>query len=233
MRLSRLLRWFVLAMVGAAAAAGLSILLFPAWLGLADRLLHSCVVLAALGLASIGCAVPMERGKLTGLMRSGLLVAGVTAVTWMTLLWFPLAFDTEQRLAKGVGTTTVWVLLVMVIGLFMIPRMTLRAAVILRAVTMGLASLLAILVVALLWTRSGLGSPPLIGAISVAATLTGCALPMTLLLARFHELRSGRNPEPFRMALAVTCPRCNQRQMIRTGGDQCAACGLRITVSIP
>ncbi len=48
----------------------------------------------------------------------------------------------------------------------------------------------------------------------------------------FARLRSGDRPAVDPLPLRVTCPRCKAAQKLKTEGDSCSECGLRIKVSL-
>ena len=227
MGLRRLLAWTTLgALMGAAVLYVIGLLAFPLNTFNAAT---SCMIVAAFGVVSIGCVLPMERGKLVWLMRAGLIAVAGTAVLWLTTVWTPWS---GLRAYQVAGTTTTLAVLVMVIGLLMLPRIDLKAARLLRQLTIVLLLPLAGTMVAVIWDT---GSDPtfVLETMIVLFVLSACSGAMALVTGWWPDIEAGEDTDSIRLPFAVTCPRCGLRQAMHTGGDRCAACALRIKVSVP
>lgn len=228
MGLRRLLAWTTLgAFLGAALLYVIGLLTFAVNTFNAAA---SCMIVAGLGAVAIGCVLPVERGKLVWLMSAGLIAVAGSVVLWLMTVWtlWP------ARWVYQVGSTmTTFAVLVMLIGLLMLPRIQLRAALLLRRLTIVLLLPFAGTIFAMIWSDPG--SNPAVGSetMTVLFVLCACSGAMTLVTARWPDIDTGDVAETVRLPFAVTCPRCGSRQTLHTGGDRCAACALRIKVSVP
>ncbi len=226
MGLRRFLAWTTLgALMGAVASYVLGLLVFPLNTFNAAR---SCMIVAGLGVVAIGCVLPAERGKLVWLMRAGLIAVAGSAVLWLATVW-------TQRLwvYQVAGTMTTFAVLVMLIGLLMLSSNHVKAARLLRQLTIALLLPFTGTIVALIWTDPGSDPPFNPETMTVLFVLCACSGAMTMIIARWTDIETGEDTEMIRLPFAVTCPRCGSRQTLHTGGDRCAACALRIKVSVP
>ena len=124
-----------------------------------------------------------------------------------------------------------WALLCAVIGLLMQRRLHVAWAVYARGVTIGLAALFAVLLPIAAWQQMEDPWGRLIPALAVLLTF---GVILTLILSRLRQIAGVKeSQEVIRMPLTVTCPRCELRQDMVTGGDDCNRCALQIKVMVP
>ena len=228
MGLRRLLAWTTLgALIGAVVLYGIGLVAFAVNTFNAAA---SCMIVAGLGVIAIGCVLPAERGKLVWLMRAGLIAVAGSAVLWLATVWTMW----QGRWVYQVGSTmTTFAVLVMLIGLLMLPRIHLRVAWLLRQLTIVLLLPCAGALVALIWSDPRSTPPIASETMTVLFVLCACSGAMALVTARWTDIDTGDEAELIRLPFAITCPRCGSRQTLHTGGDRCAACALRIKVSVP
>ena len=150
--------------------------------------------------------------------------------SWLSTQWTPWSGLLAYQVAS---TATTLAVLVMLIGLLMLPRVHLKATWLLRQLTIVLLLPFAGTIVALIWTDPGSDPPFASETMIVLFILCVSSGAMTLVTATWPGVGAGDDTELNPLPFAVTCPRCGSRQTLHTGGDRCAACALRIKVSVP
>ena len=192
----------------------------------------SLIPLAVYSMAALACAITLERGRLVGLMWSGIAASAVAVIAWAALAMAASVGRVDDEFwALLILPVNGWALLCAVIGLLMQRRLHVAWGVYVRGVTIGLAALLAVLLPIAVWQQMDDLWGRFIPALAVLMTF---GVIVTLILSRLRQI-SGveESQEVIRMPLTVTCPRCELRQDMVTGGDACNRCGLQIKVMVP
>lgn len=190
------------------------------------------IPLAVYSLAALACAITLERGRLVGLMWSGIAATAITVIAWAALAMA----DSVGRVNNEFWAVLIlpvndWALLCAVIGLLMQRRLHVAWGVYARGVTIGIAALLAVLFPIAVWQHM---EDPWGRFIPALAVLLTFGVIGTLILSRLRQISGVQeSQEVIRMPLTVTCPRCELRQDMVTGGDACNRCGLQIKVMVP
>lgn len=190
------------------------------------------IPLAVYSLAALACAITLERGRLVGLMWSGIAASAIAVIAWASLAMATSMGRVDHEFwALLILFVNDWALLCAVIGLLMQRRLHVAWGVYARAVTIGLATLLAVLVPIAAWQEMEDPWGKLIAALAVLLTF---GVFVTLILSRLRQIAGVKeSQEVIRMPLTVTCPRCELRQDMVTGGDACNRCALQIKVMVP
>lgn len=231
----------ILLVCGVAVASPVPLLPFStAGIGLIAQV---AAVAAALLLPAQACAVTLGRGRLVAGMLLGLAVIGVTILLWYVAI-AAFQFTGESTLFR-VSLASALVLSVPAIGvgfaasLFRRPGATALA---LGAAWIAVAGLVIVLgmfvsmiVDDLLASWAGVGgalhgddrSVQVIFAIGIGMLMTGLATAAVAQSKREIETAAGGASA---FDVAVTCPRCEATQVIRSGGAPCERCRLRIVV---
>ncbi|MDY7107467.1 MAG: hypothetical protein SYC29_02415 [Planctomycetota bacterium] len=245
MLLKRILGSLLLAFIAAAVVLLLIDAFFPfLWAG-ASRLAAAAAVAAGFTVAALSCAAAMERGRARGWMLTGLLASALAALGWIRTVWFHPVGRPGEWLTPFLllMPPTGWAGLMMLIAWLMLPRVTNRWLAVVRALSIICAALLAVHV-----CIAVCGYPVLVGQLyvswqeeqrylelawrsgAVLAILTAIGLLGVYVPARFGELTSDETTARGEHTMRITCPRCGGTSVIRSGGDTCAHCGLRISV---
>ena len=242
MRLSTILLWVLVLSVG----LGLLIVMFdqtigyryadlrPVWLGL--------FFIAAGAIAAAPCAFVRERGKARVLMISGLIAILAAAVVWAWTIALTLSGEGDPEFqARIAAVPSAWAAAVMIIGLLLLPRFSRPLSRTVRIVAVVSVLALAAQVIAWIWLRPIFVSGSryelnrfddvMFQIFMIAAIIAGAACLLTYILARTRDVTGEQIPDHERKTFSITCPRCSSRVNLRTEGDTCNACGLRINVS--
>ncbi|MCP3902227.1 MAG: hypothetical protein GY715_01215 [Planctomycetes bacterium] len=208
-----------------------------------DELLGTVWITMAFGLAGFISALAMERSKARAWMISGLVVGALAWAGWEYGLWFPRVILEPFSILRWLCIAgTGWAMLMSFTGLLLQLGVPPGVAVYVRRFTIGVAACLAVFAVlmatffttmadTMTWRDRdaflemvGRGGGVL-GVLTLGGTLGVLA---SVLVPR---IGLGSVPESLRRDLAITCPRCGREQTIRSHGDACAGCGLRIKVT--
>ncbi|MGI9013198.1 MAG: hypothetical protein ACR2GY_03005 [Phycisphaerales bacterium] len=251
-RLSTLLLWvFVAALSGATVLSmmdAFSMLPYQSrqlliTLGPALWIATVCALLAAL------CALARERGRAPWLMLSGIIACGAALLTWLGILLLeqPVIRDDQLNVMLTVVTiASAWGGACAAIGVLLLPRFAPGPSNIVRMGTIVMVILLAVQIMLWVglqpnvdsydynsanWVRSynfNEGMAQLFGVLMVLFC-GGCVT--VFVLAQMRRL-SGEEivADEDRMSFHATCPRCRLRSELRSHGDSCRSCGLRIKV---
>ncbi len=192
------------------------------------------IPLALYSLVALACAITLERGRLVGLMWSGIAATAISVIAWAALaMAASVGRVNDEFWALLILPVNNWALLCAVIGLLMQRRLHVAWGVYVRGVTIGLAALLAVLFPIAVWQWQQMEDHwyRIIAALAVLLTF---GVIGTLILSRLRQISGVQeSQEVIRMPLTVTCPRCELRQDMVTGGDACYLCGLQIKVMVP
>ncbi|UCD73932.1 MAG: hypothetical protein JSV91_09045 [Phycisphaerales bacterium] len=195
----------------------------------------ACIV-AGFTVPALGCAVAFERGRERIWMMSGLLASAIAAFAWIAMVWVG---SFKPILAMP---PTCWAGLMLLTSLTLRQRLKNAWAIWLRRFTILLGSLLALhLCVSicaypvvderLSWQTSERFAELAARSGGVLAILTCVSYLVFLGTTGFSELTRGETEPIGEFEMRAVCPRCGARIEIRSGGDQCGACGLKIKVS--
>lgn len=243
MALKRILGFLLFALIAAAIALWVVEGLFPYSLAGAPELAGAVTVAAGFAVVALSCATTLERGRARWWMISGLLSCAIGALGWIGLIWsYPIGgpeawFYPFLLLIPP----TCWAGLMMVIAWLLLPRVTKWWLRWIRALAMIIATLLAVhvcvaicayLVMAdgMSWEDAERYYEVSMRSGAVLAILTVVGLLAVHVPARFGELMEDEASSPGEYTMRVTCPRCGGVSQIRSGGDACAHCGLKISV---
>ena len=190
------------------------------------------------------CAKAFDEGRLRRLMGLGVALGAIAGLAWMALTMV-LADRRDVSLYSITvilgAWTTAGAAAIGFMGLMIRQRQDLLIGRIVRLVAIALVALalgqgaLAATAMELDWPAWD-GPPPNepdaavpIKVAIASGVLAGGAVIASLVLA---ALSHGTGPAPARprFEFGIRCPRCGRAQRLRSGGDACAACGLRITV---
>jgi hypothetical protein len=240
MRLSTILRLTLAGSLLLGLVMWVSAMTVPALGFRASLVVGGPFVVAGLSLPALVCALTLERGRLRGLMISGMAAAAIAAASWIMLMWFVAdRFGRSgDEWAKVNGIFSAWAVYCMVVGGLFMYRTELAGAILARGITLGAASLLVFLTMMMILFadsmghRSGEEMAKLLGILGI---ITIFGLLLTMILARLKQLTTGEmgDEEIVRMDLRIWCPRCQTEQAMQTGGGTCQACGLAIKVTVP
>jgi hypothetical protein len=111
-----------------------------------------------------------------------------------------------------------------VIGATLMQPANNRAQRLIRTLTVSIAGC-----VTCVWLVNLIVDHPVAQRLAAALALVVIAgLLINLFGGRLRQLLGGQGP-----SVTLLCPRCQRRQSLRSGGDACAGCGLRIKVYVP
>jgi hypothetical protein len=219
--------------------------LFPFLLAGAARLVGAAAIAAGFAVAALSCATAIERGRARRWMLTGLLASVLAALGWIRMVWFHPGGQPGDWVAPLLllMPPTCWAGLMMLVAWLLLPRVRHRWLHWVRALGMVFSGLLAVHVcitvcaypmlvdqVHLSWQdeqryldlawRSG----------AVLAILTAIGLLGVHVPARIGELTSVETTGRGEYTIQITCPRCGKTSVLRSGGDTCPHCGLKISV---
>lgn len=239
MKLSRIFRWTF--MISLLIAIGLSvssrifyIAAMPRWV----FLIGPSFVIALFSAVSLACALTIERGRFEKLLWSGIATAVIAATGWNFGIWFDAFLsDSDKELCVYILTPiTSWSLLCAIIAILLRKRITNLAARITCSITIMSLTLLAVLVVIVVsravaadYNNNDAFIKPILYTTVIAVT----SLLLTVILSNIKQIQGVTEEEVIKIEMDVSCPRCELKQIIMTGGASCNRCGLRIKVSIP
>jgi hypothetical protein len=245
MPLTRILGSLLLVLIAAVVLLWVIDGLFPFVLAGASRLAAAATIAAAFTAAALSCATARERGRARRWMLTGLLASALAALGWIRMIWFhpvgrPGDWFTPLVLLMP---PTCWAGLMMLVAWLLLPRVMHRWLQWIRAVAIIFAGLLSAHVCVTVCAY-----PLLVGQVYISwqdeqryldlAWRSGAVLAILTLIgllgvyvpARIGELTSDETSERGEFKMRMTCPRCGGVSVIRSGGDSCAHCGLKISV---
>ena len=199
-------------------------------------LMAAACIVAGLAIPALGCAVAFELGRARIWMMSGLLASALAAVLWIAMIWMG-----SFALILAVPPTC-WAGLMLLVALTLRQRLRSAWAIWLRRLTIFIGLLLAvhlcvsICVFPIVDERASGQASDRFADIStrsggVLGILTAISYLVFMGTTGFSQL-TGDGTEPIgEFVMRAACPRCGTRIEVRSGGDQCSACGLKIKVS--
>lgn len=235
MRLSTVLKWMTLGSFLTMVALSVVTAASPFLFGGMDALSAGAAIVMWFSLAALACATTLEQGRCTALMWSGVVAAAGSAAGWLA---FRFQFGALTGPAADVWVSwlmpsTCWSGLCVVVGLVMQQRQTRAVGLWLRRATIAGAAVLAGSIPPVVWLGlwwRGSWAFRIDGALAVLVCL---GMVATMIVARLRQLEGVEGPELVRLDFTATCPRCELRQPLVTGGDVCRRCGLHIKVIVP
>lgn len=243
MALKRILGFLLFALIGVTVVLWVVEGLFPYAFPSAVELAAAATVAAGFAVAALSCATAMERGRARWWMISGLLACVVGALGWTGLIRFhPIGGPDEWFYPfLLLIPPTCWAGLMMLTAWLLLPRVTRWWLRWIRALAIVIAALLAAhvciatcayLVIAdgMTWEDQERYYELSMRSGAVLAILTAVGLLAVHVPARFGELMEDEASSPGEYTMRVTCPRCGGVSRIRSGGDACSHCGLKISV---
>jgi hypothetical protein len=188
------------------------------------------------------CAWVRERGRLRGLMLSGI-IASLVSLVLVLLAAFDLLYPFPYELLPMFGSTAIWAASMMFIGLLSVHPFPPGPGQVVRVVSIFIVAVLT--AQSLVWVWLAIALEPVMSwqasedfhegmaqIAGVLGVLGGCGASATYIMARSRKLSGAAGTIPReRRVFSITCPRCGAPGTLNTGGDACAGCGLRITVN--
>jgi hypothetical protein len=244
MALSRAFLWMAIGSLAGLVALWLVLAFSPVWVSGAERIMIALGIAVAYGVGGSACAAGRQRGKHARLMMSGIIAGGLAATGWMAaLIVYDLTDQFPARVLWALLAPSGWLVLMMYLAALSGANVRRRWVVWTMRAAMLVASLLVastVLFVGLYVefeqrdVRYGLRREVAelgwkIG--GVLGVLTSLSMLIVALAALLPRLEHEGTPESERLRVRLTCPRCGTGQTIRSDGDACARCRLRIKVT--
>ena len=235
MRLTTVLKWTTFGSFLAMVALSVVTMLAPFLIAGLDALSAGAAILMCFALTALACATTLEQGRCTALMWSGIAASALSAAGWVAFRFQggALTGPAVHLWVASLVPTTCWTGLCVVIGLVVQQRLTNAVGLWLRRATIAGAALLATSVPPAVWFGWEHPNDELIRSLSALAVLVCLGMVATMIIARLRQLEGVEDQELVRLDFSVTCPRCELRQSMVTGGDVCRNCGLRVKVVVP
>jgi hypothetical protein len=243
MALKRTLGLLLFALIAVALVLWVVEGFFPYAFPGALELAAAATVAAAFAISALSCATALERGRARPWMISGLLACLVGALGWFALIRFlPMGGSDDWFFPfLLLIPLTCWAGLMMLIAWLLLPRVAKWWLRWIRALAMLFAALLAahvciaacaylVMADAMSWEDQDRYYELSMRSGAVLAILTVVGLLAVHVPARFGELMEDEASSPGEYTMRLTCPRCGGVSQIRSGGDACAHCGLKISV---
>lgn len=220
--------WLMIGSLSLAAATGVVAVIWPDFGSTHENILITSLLVGAFSIPALACATVLGKHRLVPVMWGGIAASGLALSTWLLLLW--LDPTDEEPFIKPGATFTIAALWAAHLGLLSLPRLDHPKARIVRWVTLGLATALAvcfdIVIVGEVWQDWA------VRLVGVLAILTACGTVVTPTLALIEYLgrRASSETMPGHVVVSLTCPRCRTPQQVHLGPSKCEACGLRINL---
>jgi len=243
MALKRMLGLLLFILIGVAVVLWVVEGVFPYAFPGAPELAGAATVAAAFAIAALSCATAMERGRARPWMISGLLSCLVGALGWFALIRLRPMSGSEDWFYPFVLLIppTCWAGLMMLTAWLVLPRVSSWWLRWIRALAVGVAVLFAahvcvaicaylVMADGMTWEDQERYYELSMRSGAVLAILTAVGLLAVHVPARFGELMEDEASSPGEYTMRLICPRCGGVSQIRSGGDACAHCGLKITV---
>ena len=239
MRLSRILRgtFLISLLIGIGLSIFSGMIYFaamPSW----GFLIGPTFVIVLFSAVSLACALTIERGRFEKLLWSGIAASVIAATGWSFGIWLDAFLsDTDKVLCVYIlAPITSWSLLCAITAVLLRNRITNLAARITCSITIIFFALLAVLVVIVVSrtvAASHINNDAFVKPILYTTVIAVTNLLLTVILSNIKQIQGATEEEVIKIEMGVSCPRCELKQIIMTGGASCNRCGLRIKVSIP
>ncbi len=235
MRLTKALKWTAMGSFAAVVAMWIGSMFAPFMFVGLGGLTGGAVIITGFALAALACASTLERGRCMALMWSGIAALALSATGWVAfeLQVAVLTSRAEQLWVSWLVPPTCWAGLCVVIGLVMQRRQPSAIGVWVGRATIAGAALLAAAVPPAVWFDMGRLEDEVVRSLGALAVLIVLGMVATMIIARLQQLEGVEDQEHVRLDFTATCPRCELRQSMITGGDVCRNCGLRVKVIVP
>jgi len=235
MRLSKALKWMAMGSFAAMAAMRIGSMFAPFGFAGLGGLAGGAMIITGFALAALACASTLEQGRCMALMWSGIAASALSAIAWLAfeLQQAVLTSRAEQLWVSSLVPPTCWAGLCVVIGLVRQRRQPRAVGVWLGRATIAGAALLAAAIPPAVWFDMGRLEDDVVRSLGALAVLIAMGMVATMVIARLRQLEGVEDQEHVRMDFTATCPRCELRQSMITGGDVCRNCGLRVKVIVP
>ena len=193
------------------------------------------VIITGLALAALACATTLEQGRCMALMWTGIAATALSGTGWVAFSFQLTGFTSQvaQLWVSWLVPPTCWAGLCVVIGLVRQRRQPGAVGIWLGRATIAGAALLAAAVPPAVWLDLGRLESTVVRSLGALAVLVGLGMVATMVIARLRQLEGVEDQEHVRLDFTATCPRCELRQSMITGGDVCRNCGLRVKVIVP
>jgi hypothetical protein len=235
MRLSAALKWTTFVSFVAMVALSVVAMLAPFLVGGLDALSAGAGIVMWFSLLALGCATTLEQGRCMALMWSGIVASALSAAGWLAFRFQggALTGPAAHLWVASLMPTTCWAGLCVVVGLAMQQRQTTAVGLWLRRATIAGAVLLAASIPPVVWLDLWRPADEAIKFLGALSVLVALGLVATMIVARLRQLEGIEDHELVRLDFTATCPRCELRQPMVTGGDVCSRCGLQVKVIVP
>jgi len=239
MKLSRILRWTFLSsfLIGIGLVIYSRMVFFavmPRW----GNLTRVSFIIALCSALSLACALTIERGRFTKLLWSGIAAAVIAASGWSVgIVFSTFVSDSNKELCINILTpVSSWSVLCAVCAILLRNRISNWVARVSCSITILSLALIAVIVGIVVSREASPGysnNEDLVKPVLYTSIFAVTSLMLTIILTNMKQIRGTTEELTIKIEMGVSCPRCELKQSIMTGGASCSRCGLRIKVSIP
>jgi hypothetical protein len=235
MRLTKVLKWMAMGSFAAVVAMWIGSVFTPFMFAGLGRLAGGALIITGFTLVALACATTLEQGRCMALMWSGIAATALSGAGWITYSFQLTGFTSqvEHLWVSWLMPPTCWAGLCLVIGLVRQRRQPGAVGIWLGRATIAGAALLAAAVPPAVWFHMGRRDDDVVRSLGALAVLIVMGMVATMVIARLRQLEGVEEQEHVRLDFTATCPRCELRQSMITGGDVCRNCGLRVKVIVP
>ena len=213
-----------------AALSGVIALLFPSNT-LAMRVFGTAITFGGLAICALGAAIVIEKRRVVPLMYAAVVSAALSFCLWSLLIWDIVRFyDTD--IARTAGTLTTLSIVLPIIGLLVLPRLTMSIARWTRIITISSLCISALIINAAFWELLDFDRTEFfVRAMGIASVLAAAGIVCTPILYKVQSMRrDGAELRP--IPIRLTCPRCAKSIEAKQGASNCSHCGLRFTIKV-
>jgi len=239
MKLSRMLRWiFLVSLLGGIALTIVARMFFIFTMSNWGGLIGISFLIALFSGVSLACALTIERGRFEKLLWSGIAAAIIGLTGWSFGIFFDaLLSNTSKEICINILTpVTSWSALCALVAVLTRNRISNLAARVTCSITILSSALLAVFI-AIMVSREVSAvyydNEVFFKPIMYVSVLAITCLLLTMLLSNIKQIQGTTEELIIKIEMDVSCPRCELKQSIMTGGATCSKCGMRIKVSIP
>ncbi|MCZ6836735.1 MAG: zinc ribbon domain-containing protein [Planctomycetota bacterium] len=234
MRLRTAFLWTMIGSLALAAAMGVVAILFDAWGNTEEQVLITSLLVGTFSLTALASAIVLDRYRFRVVAWIGITSSMLALIDWLVWVWFESGMrnDLEEFIIKMGFTLAIAAVWCPHIGLLRLLRLNRTAYRVVRWVTWIAASLLALILVGVVWVGD---LDEWVGRlIGVLAILTASGTAMTPVLALIQRVRQRDSTETIQrhVEIDLTCPRCLKGQRIQAGASKCVHCGLKIHIDV-
>jgi transcription elongation factor Elf1 len=215
-----------------AAITGVAALLFPGMTA-AMRIFFTAVSFGGLAICAVVSAIVIEKKRLVPVMIAAIVSAAGAFILWSLLVWEIInSWGTEELAAKSAGSLTTAAFVFPIVGLLMLPRLTMSLARWMRIATVISLCIAAIIINTGFWELWPNNMEEFFfrcaGIAGVVAAAGIICTPILYKLQATRPAEADARPIP----ISLDCPRCNTPVSAKHGISKCGSCGLRITIKI-